>query len=316
MQFMQWFKLYADLKDHPKRWRFEELADTEYGLHYLTAWFSYVCKYAPGGNVSGFTPREVARACEWKGDPQRLWDALVGAGFIDQDENGALAHDWYEENARFINENSKRKEPKGYPRVSQGLPVLQDKTGQDKTGHKTLAVAAATEPVVAPSKKKPDHKGFEEFYAAYPRHDAKADALKAWNQVQPGIDDVLEAIRWQLKSQDHLDKEKRFIPLPATWLRGRRWLDEAPAAFKRKERFEATVPQAPTCEHTDVSTTEVFVCGEHGLELHLTDTCKCGQSWPTTIYTKESLEDSIKMMPTLQVPRVLLKKLQDQEGKL
>lgn len=309
MQFMQWFKLYADLKDHPKRWRFEELADTEYGLHYLTAWFSYVCKYAPSGNVSGFTAREVARACEWKGDPQRLWDALVGAGFIDQDENGALAHDWYEENARFINENSKRKEPKGYPRVSQGLPLLQDKTGQDKTGHKTKTAAGAAGSEFVPSKQT-----FEAFWTAYPRKTAKAAAQKVWERQALDLPTVLAALKWQCKSPDHLDREERFIPHATTWLNQKRWLDEPPHSLRSAAK--PTPPPVPVCEHTDISTTEAFVQGEEGLELHLTDTCKCGQSWPTTIYTKESLEASVKMLPALQMPKMLLKKLQDQEGKL
>lgn len=210
---MKWFKLYADLQHHPKRYRFEELADTEYGLHYLTAWFSYVCKFAPTGDVGAFTPREVARACEWKGDPKALWDALVGAGFIEQTEKSLQAHDWAVENSRFIEENSKRKPPKGNPRVTLGLPLLEEKRIEEKRIEKPKTVAV------------PD--GFEEWWSLWPKKDARKGAERSWAKMTPEArKQATEALRWQTKSPDHLARDRQYIPLPTTWLNQERWNDQ------------------------------------------------------------------------------------------
>ncbi len=73
--------------------------------------------------------------------------------------------------------------------------------------------------------------GFERFYAAYPKKVAKADAEKAWRQkVKP---EEVPAILARVELNKHgewkdkiANREKNFIPNPATWLRHRRWNDE------------------------------------------------------------------------------------------
>lgn len=72
--------------------------------------------------------------------------------------------------------------------------------------------------------------GFEQFYAAYFRRDARKDAIKAWGQVDGDahLDAILAALAWQ--TPDYLKKERQFRPLPASWLRGERWDDEHPQA--------------------------------------------------------------------------------------
>ena len=68
--------------------------------------------------------------------------------------------------------------------------------------------------------------GFEEFYAAYPRKDAKKAAMRAWNALKPS-QEVRGAILAAIKHQGLAQREKRFIPLPASFLNGERWNDEA-----------------------------------------------------------------------------------------
>lgn len=71
---------------------------------------------------------------------------------------------------------------------------------------------------------------FSKFWAAYPRKDGKADALKAWKSLKPNADlqrVILEDLRRRMESGGAWYKtEKRFIKLPASYLRGRRWEDE------------------------------------------------------------------------------------------
>jgi hypothetical protein len=69
--------------------------------------------------------------------------------------------------------------------------------------------------------------GFEKFYAAYPKKVARADAERAWRQAVKLEEVPAILARLEInKLGEWRGKEKRFIPYPATWLRGRRWQDE------------------------------------------------------------------------------------------
>ena len=71
--------------------------------------------------------------------------------------------------------------------------------------------------------------GFPEFWKAYPRKVAKADAEKAWAKLQPGAELrklILASVTRQAEGRDWRKDGGRFIPYPATWLNGRRWGDE------------------------------------------------------------------------------------------
>lgn len=74
-----------------------------------------------------------------------------------------------------------------------------------------------------------DEADFATWYAAYPRHEGLADARKAWRQtasVRPSLDALLRAVETQRVELGWCRDRRRFIPLPATWLRGERWADE------------------------------------------------------------------------------------------
>lgn len=65
-------------------------------------------------------------------------------------------------------------------------------------------------------------KGFAEFWARYPRRVGKGQAAKAW--VKNGGADNLEAILKDLRNRAW-PTDKQYIPHPATYLNGWRWLD-------------------------------------------------------------------------------------------
>lgn len=76
-----------------------------------------------------------------------------------------------------------------------------------------------------------DDHGFETFWAAYPRRDAKKDAQRAWNQIGPPDGPLLATILGDLQTRVW-PRERKYIPLPATYLRGERWNDEAKGGAK------------------------------------------------------------------------------------
>ena len=67
---------------------------------------------------------------------------------------------------------------------------------------------------------------FESFYSTYPRKVARPAAEKAWRKLSP--EDQKLAI---MSLPDHIQEWKgrgdiQFVPYPASFLNGKRWLDE------------------------------------------------------------------------------------------
>ena len=70
---------------------------------------------------------------------------------------------------------------------------------------------------------------FAEFYAVYPRHEKRPAAEKSWKRQN--LDAVVGSIITDVQARlaeggPWRGTEKRFIPLPATYLNDRRWEDE------------------------------------------------------------------------------------------
>jgi len=71
-------------------------------------------------------------------------------------------------------------------------------------------------------------RGFEEFWAAYPKKVGKVSAIKIWSKINPPKDKILEALKWQSASDQWNKNNRQFVPNPATYLNQGRWEDEKP----------------------------------------------------------------------------------------
>lgn len=72
---------------------------------------------------------------------------------------------------------------------------------------------------------------FEEFYAAYPRREAKANALKEWKLLKfgnrlPPLGELLAAVEAQRGSEKWQKADGQYIPKPENWLKGECWGDQ------------------------------------------------------------------------------------------
>lgn len=66
---------------------------------------------------------------------------------------------------------------------------------------------------------------FETFWTAYPKKDGKRDAEAAWAKVDVPVAVIVTAVLLRAKSEDWTKSKGQFVPLAATYLRGRRWED-------------------------------------------------------------------------------------------
>lgn len=79
--------------------------------------------------------------------------------------------------------------------------------------------------------KQETERAFNEFWEAYPRKVAKADAKKAYMKIDPDSEfhaKMLSAIETAKKSDHWVSENGKYIPYPATWLNKGCWDDEYP----------------------------------------------------------------------------------------
>lgn len=121
------------------------------------------------------------------------------------------------------NQNKPSGFPSGSDPVASGVAVV---TGSE----------ANQEPITKnkrkpkPSSSSGDDGGspFDQFWMAYPRKVGKQDAQRAWTKLKPDAElvaTILAAVAAQLEGADWMREDGQYVPHPATWLNGGRWLD-------------------------------------------------------------------------------------------
>ncbi len=106
---------------------------------------------------------------------------------------------------------------------------------------------------------------WDQFWKCYPRHDAKQDALKAWTKLHPSpelVTEMLAALTWQVTRYEWIKDDGQFVPLPATWIRGRRWEDEPPKSLDRTRSTNGILLE---CPHTPKCLAR-WACGQRQLQ--------------------------------------------------
>lgn len=68
---------------------------------------------------------------------------------------------------------------------------------------------------------------FSEWYKAYPKKMARADAERAWAKMnEADREAAMAAVAAHVRYWEACGTERQYMPYPATWLNGRRWEDE------------------------------------------------------------------------------------------
>jgi hypothetical protein len=72
-------------------------------------------------------------------------------------------------------------------------------------------------------------RNFETWYSKYPRKESKQDAIRAWSKNQKEMPDfqiMMQTLANQIRVKNWTKENMKFIPMPATYLNGKRWQDQ------------------------------------------------------------------------------------------
>lgn len=112
-------------------------------LGILASLWAAVLELAPDGDLSGWTPDDVADCAMWSDDSARLWEALVLTGWVVLEGEAAHIHDWRDHTGGTLWRRSLARERQRKRRVAErdssdtmsvtSQPLKQNVTpGQDK----------------------------------------------------------------------------------------------------------------------------------------------------------------------------------------
>lgn len=106
----------------------------------------------------------------------------------------------------------------------------------EERARKTETPLSAQPPPTTPKPRKrgsAGSPGFDLLWAQYPKKQAKAAAIKAFDAHGPcsdGLDTMLQAVSRQRTWPQWTRDGGQYVPMLATWINGKRWDDAAPSA--------------------------------------------------------------------------------------
>jgi hypothetical protein len=230
-----WIQSVTTLSNHPKLFRLMEslsiTAREAVGvLHLLWHWCA---EYADTGDLTAVSPALIARACDWPGDPKVLLDGLVVSGFLDRAGRRLSVHEWSD--YRLYAHASEERRDRERDQVRLRVQEYRKRKGIGNgvsNGAVTRCNAAKEGKEGNEGKEGPDAgvtHGFDLFWKAYPNKKAKREAEKAWKKLAPDaalLASILAAIEVGKSTPTWQKDAGQYIPLPPTWINGRRWEDE------------------------------------------------------------------------------------------
>lgn len=247
---MAWIELHQAVRDHRKIVYLAELLEMPepHVVGHLTYLWLWALDNAPDGQLD-CSDRTIARAAWWEGDPHRLVSALIECGLLERVADTLVIHDWDDYAGKLIGQ--RRANAERQAKYRERTRPDRDVTPEDGTSDGDVTVTSpsrngATEqyPTVpnptepdqtgerqrAPAREKPPRPatGFERFWDRYPRKTGKQDAERAFAKLDPPAEMLAQMLAAIDRQQTWQQWQDGYIPHPATWLNGKRWLDEEP----------------------------------------------------------------------------------------
>jgi hypothetical protein len=232
-------------RNHPKTIRFTQILNHPFADVFLVRLWEWCMVYAQDGDISHYTPHEIAQAVGYDGDADDLITAMHESGYLDD----GVIHNWLERGrAGYVfSERGKAATRQQRKRDRDSMS-----RGRNATSRAVTSCHGASQKITKKRReekskeekrqtllRKPDGSrvrknggypdDFERFWLAYPKKRNKGDALKAWKKLKPSVamvDLLVEAVDEQKSWPEWCKERGQFIPYPASWLRAGGWDDE------------------------------------------------------------------------------------------
>lgn len=252
---MAWIKSHQSLERHPKLYRLMD----KLGIHkaqaigHLHCFWWWALEYAPSGDISNLTIKEIARGGQCDEDAQKFINALIYSGFVEKDDAGMRIHDWeryagdYQRGIEKQQRYRDKKKAKNDVTVTVTDSLRNDyvtvtaKSRVDKirkeeqllcgSPHESETLKTSIDP---PLEKPQTNALVDEIYAAYPRHvapDAAKKAIAKALKVLP-FEELLKRTKQYATSP--AGQNGQFTPHPATWF-NRGGYNDDPSEWNRSD---------------------------------------------------------------------------------
>lgn len=111
-----------------------------------------------------------------------------------------------------------------FPQKGENAPQMEDGGGK-REEEKNISLEAERE--------------FEEWYAVFPKHVGKGQARRSYRAAKRKTSSEVLLAGAHKAAAAFATSDPRFIPHPATWLNGERWLDaDRPPGEPQRERYD------------------------------------------------------------------------------
>lgn len=226
-----WFKIDDSFYDHPKTFDAPDCA--------VALWVR-AGTWSARNLTDGFVPTGLpARLCD---DHDTAVRELLRRGLWDRTGGGYKFHDWkdYQPSGdQLAALKSKRAE-------AGRLGGLAKAAKQDP-GNRLASASGVAKQNPAPTRPDPKESssnsltqpdGFDEFWAAYPRHVAKAAAVRAYAKARKAAlaGEIVKGAHALAERCYAEQTDQKYIPHPATWLNQARWNDHLEAKPPARQR--------------------------------------------------------------------------------
>lgn len=252
---MAWIEVHQELREHKKLYACAELlkiSRVEMLGTIVTLWL-WALDNVPDGSLSGISRQTIARVCDWnvkKADV--LVNALISTGWLDQNGDTLVIHDWTEYVGKLMERRRKDRERKkkstavpptsaGTPQEFRGssaeIPVLQYPNSTVPIPNHNYS-APNTGDITPPPQEGPapfDGRSFTAFWDAYPKKHGREAAWEAWRKLAPSPETVRQIMSnleaWKRSGQWTEDGD-RYIPKAVNYLSDEGYWKHAPAPPK------------------------------------------------------------------------------------
>lgn len=142
---MAWIEVHQSLPTHRKTLLVADALDMPpvHVMGHLVAFWLWALDNAPDGILRDISPRMIARAAQWEGNPKEFVDALAKAGLIDQTSEGYAIHDWRDYAGKLIERRAADRERKkrqgGDPESESNRKAKEDPEEEQKNSAGTPA---------------------------------------------------------------------------------------------------------------------------------------------------------------------------------